>query len=362
MSNPISNHFTITALQDGVTVQGSLRVNGSLSQNYNPATGKSVPDWKSDAASRPSVYPVIRKGTNYISASELADSKWLYNDVEIVFGSDGKSTNFKDAAGNALFQVSTSPVSLSGTAYTLPILTIISNLASSTNTDLDSIGYEGSVEILGKQQPFACQVDVKIAQMTAQGYLGLLSPESAIITDKGQNVTLTASLYTEDGTSPASWFTRWYNAGTGDEYTAAKGQKTLTVNEADVTDNLVVRCDFYTDSDYTNRVTTAFASIDDTQDPEYLYVSFNGTNSDFSGQLNPGESVEITAWVATMESSTSIDRSYSSFVVRWYDGNQNEITTGAPSMTSADNKGKVTLPYNFVASNGYKVSGIVTAS
>ena len=292
----------------------------------------------------------------------MAGSKWLYNDVEIVFGSDGKSTNFKDAAGNALFQVSTSPVSLSGTAYTLPILTIISNLASSTNNDLDSIGYEGSVEIMGKQQPFACQVDVKIAQMTAQGYLGLLSPESAIITDKGQNVTLTASLYTEDGTSPASWFTRWYNAGTGDEYTAAKGQKTLTVNEADVTDNLVVRCDFYTDSGYTNRVTTAFASIDDTQDPEYLYVSFNGTNSDFSGQLNPGESVEITAWVATMESSTSIDRSYSSFVVRWYDGNQNEITTGAPSMTSADNKGKVTLPYNFVASNGYKVSGIVTAS
>ena len=102
MSNPISNHFTITALQDGVTVQGSLRVNGSLSQNYNPATGKSVPDWKSDAASRPSVYPVIRKGANYISASEMAGSKWLYNDVEIVFGSDGKSTNFKDAGGNAV--------------------------------------------------------------------------------------------------------------------------------------------------------------------------------------------------------------------------------------------------------------------
>lgn len=292
----------------------------------------------------------------------MAGSKWLYNDVEIVFGSDGKSTNFKDAGGNALFQVSTSSVSLSGTAYTLPILTIISNLASSTNTDLDSVGYEGSVEIMGKRQPFACQVDVKIAQMTTQGYLGMLSPESAIITDRGQTITLTASLYTEDGTSPVSWFTRWYNAGTGDEYTAAKGQKTLTVNEADVTDNLVVRCDFYTDSGYTNRVTTAFASIDDTQDPEYLYVSFNGSSGDFSGQLNVGDSVEITAWVATMEDSGNINRSYSNFVILWYDGNQNEITSGAPAMSSADNKGKVTLTYDFVAGKGYKVSGIITAS
>lgn len=362
MENSISNHFTITALQDGITVQGSLRINGSLSQNYNPATQKCVPDWKSDAASRPSVYPVIRKGANYMSASEMLNTKWLYNGIEIQFGSDNKSTNCKDAAGNALFQMGTSQVSLSGTTYILPLLTVISNLASATNIDLDTIGFEGSVEIQGKQQPFVCQVDVKIAQMTAQGYLGLLSPESAIITAKGQNVTITASLYTEDGTSPASWFTRWFDAGTGTEYTASKGQKTITIAEGDVTDNLVIRCDFYTDANYTNRVTSAFASIDDTQDPEYLYVSFNGTNADFSGQLNPGESVEITVWVATMEDRTAVNTGYTAFSVRWYDGNQAEITTGAPSMTVSNNKGKVTLPYNFVASHGYKVSGIVTAT
>lgn len=362
MPNSISNHFAITALQEGVTVQGSLRISGTLSQNYNANTQKCIPDWKNDATKRPVVYPVIRKGVAYMSASQIVNGNWLYNDVPITFGDDNKSTNFTDADGDPLFQGGTTVVSLGGSNYSVPCLTIIANLASATNIDLDTIGYEGSVEILGKQQAFQCQVDVKIAQMTSQGYLGLLSPESAIITDKGQAVTIEASLYSEDGSSPATWFTKWYDAGTGTEFTAARNAKSLTINEGDVTDNIIIRCDFYTDSAFNNRVTTAFASIDDTQDPEYLYISLNGSDSDFSGQLSPGESCTVTAWVATMEDSTNINTQYTSFSCRLYDGQQNEITNGAPEMTSASNKGTITLPYDFVAAHGYKVNGIVTAN
>ena len=152
-------------------MQGSLRVNGSLSQNYNPSTQKVVPDWKADASKRPSVYLVLRKGATYMSSSQLTTQKWMYNGIEIQFGDDGKSTNFKDAAGSALFQVSTTSVSLAGTAYNLPLLTVISNLASDSNVDIDTIGFEGSVEIMGKQIGFQAAVEVKIAQMTAQGYL-----------------------------------------------------------------------------------------------------------------------------------------------------------------------------------------------
>ena len=43
--NTISNHFTLTALQNGLTIQGSLRVAGTLSQNYSAGTGKCIPDW-----------------------------------------------------------------------------------------------------------------------------------------------------------------------------------------------------------------------------------------------------------------------------------------------------------------------------
>lgn len=367
MPNAVSNHFAITALQEGVTVQGSLRVNGALSQNYNSVSGNCVPDWKNTPSLQPVIYPVIRKGTTYMANTQLVNTQWLYNDVPIVFDAANKSSNFTDGATptpNPLFQCGTMSVNLGGTNYNVPYLKIISNLASANNIDLDTIGFTGSVEIAGKQSSFACQVDVKIAQMTSQGYLGLLSPESAIITDKNQNVSIEASLYGDDGSSVSTFYLKWFNAGTGAEISSARNQKTLVVNEADVTDNMIVRCDFYTDSGFTNRVTTAFASIDDTQDPEYLYISLDNANNDFSGQLSPGESCIVTAWMATMEDSTAINTQYTNFTVKLYDGDQNEITSasGAPVMTTASNKGTMTIPYNFVAAHGFKIMGIVTAS
>ena len=361
----ISNHFAITALQEGITVQGSLRIDGTLSQNWNNNTQKAIPNWKATQAdpnpSQPRVYPVIRKGVQYMNNSQLVNTHWLYNDVVITFDNSGDSTNFLDANNDPLFHVGTTTVSLGGSSYLVPCLTVIANLASPTNIDLDTIGYEGSVEILSKQQPFQCQVDVKIAQMSAQGFLGLLSPESAIITAQDQAVTVTASLYGEDGQSPATWYCKWYNAGTGDEYVAARNNHSVTFYGADFVDNLILRCDFFTDASYNNRVTTAFASIDDTQDPEYLYISLNGSNSDFSGQLSPGESCTVTAWVATMEDATAINTQYTNFTCVLYDGQQNEITSG-PTMTTSSNRGTIVLPYDFVAQSGYKVNGIVTAS
>ena len=362
MANQISNHFALTALQEGVTVQGSLRVAGSLSQNYNANTQKCIPDWKATASARPIIYPVIRRGVTYLSAASIVGAQWLYNDAVIEFGDDKKSTNFLDADGDPIFEVGTMAVTLGGTSVQVPRITIISNLASATNIDLDTIGYQGSVEVQGKQAAFQCQVDVKIAQMTAQGYLGLLTPESAIISTKGEMVRIDASLYGEDGTAVSVFYTKWYNAGTGSELAGTTDAKSVTINEADVTDNLVFRCDFFLDAAHTNRVTTAFASIDDTQDPEYLYISLNGSNADYSGQLSPGDSCDVKAWVATMEDATAINTAYTSFSVKFYDGDQNEITGTQPIMSTSNNQGTVTIPYDFVASNGYKIFGIVSAS
>lgn len=344
-------------------MQGSLRVNGSLSQNYNAVSEQCVPDWKNTPAAQPVIYPVIRKGTTYMASNQLVNTQWLYNDVPIQFDGSGDSTNFRDASNAPLFHIGTMAMNLGGTNYNVPYLKIVSNLAGPTNIDLDTIGYTGSVEVSGKQSPFACQVDVKIAQMTTQGYLGLLSPESAIIVEKNQNVTITASLYNDTGTPVQTFYTKWFDAGSGLEI-GTRNSKTLVVNEGDVIDNMIVRCDFFTDAGFTNRVTTAFASVDDTQDPEFLYLSLNNANNDFSGQLSPGESCTVTAWMATMEDSTAINTQYTSFTCKLFDGDQNEVTSasGAPSMVSANNKGTMTIPYNFVAAHGYKIAGIVTAT
>lgn len=364
MPNQISNHFAITALQEGITVQGSLRINGSLTQNWNPRSGTCVPDWKASADSRPVIYPVVRRGSVYMTKNQIFQSKWYYNEIEILFGNDNKSTNFKDSANAPLFEKGSTTVELGGVDTLVETLTIIGNLASEGNTDIDTIGYQGSVELNGKQLQFPmCSVDVKISQMSTQGYLGLLSPESAIISSKtgaGSSVTIQASLYDDSGNQPVSWFCKWYDAGTNTEISNSTDKKSMTFTEAQVVDNMVIRVDFFTDSAHTNKVTSAFASIDDTQDPEYLYISMNGSNSDFSGQLSPGESVTVTAWVATMEDSTAINNNYTNFSLKLYNGNQGEIS-GGPSMTTSNHKGTVNITYDFVAQNGYKIMGIVTA-
>jgi hypothetical protein len=47
--------------------------------------------------------------------------------------------------------------------------------------------------------------------------------------------------------------------------------------------------------------------------------------------------------------------------VQFYDGNQQEITTVLPTITVANNKATMDVTYQFIATNGYKINGIVTA-
>lgn len=361
MANNISNHFAITALADGITVQGSLRVSGSLSQNYNSNINKCVPDWKANVSTRPKVYAVIRKGTSYVSNAQIVGAKWVYNDVPLVFNDSNESSNALGTDGSPLFRRGTTSVNLNGVSYSMPCLEILNNLASPTNIDIDTIGFEGSIEISGQQSSFVCQVDVKIAQMTSQGFLGQLSPESAIITERGQVVEIGASLFAEDGSQPSAFFTKWY-FNNGEEEANLRGRKSVTINEENVTDNIIIKCEFFLDADYNNRVAVAFASIDDTQDPEYLYISFDGSNSDFSGQLSPGDSVNVSMWVATMEDPKAVNTAYNSFTVRFYDGAEQEITSSLPVVSVSNHKATCTLTYDFVVQHGSKVNGVVTAS
>ena len=90
----ISNHFALTALQEGVSLTGSLRVAGALSQNYNVVTHNAIPDWKNTPSARPTIYPVVRKGASYIPNSAFSSRHWYYNEVEILFDANGRSTNY----------------------------------------------------------------------------------------------------------------------------------------------------------------------------------------------------------------------------------------------------------------------------
>jgi hypothetical protein len=63
-----------------------------------------------------------------------------------------------------------------------------------------------------------------------------------------------------------------------------------------------------------------------------------------------------------MEDPTAINTQYTTFNVVLYDGQQNEITGNVPEVTIANNRATMIVPYDFIAANGYKINGIVTAS
>lgn len=359
MANQISNYFCITALQSGESIHGSLRVSGSLSQNFNPTSQKCVPDWKADAGKRPVVYPVVRRGTAYVSESGMSRFSWKYNDIRLQFDGSGYST-MTDAFGSPIFKKGSTNVSLDGNTYTVPTLTIVSNLASQTNLDMDTIVFEGSVEIAGRQVSFAAQVDVKIAQMTVSGFLGQLNPESGILSSQTDQLTVKALLYGDSGELMTTFFTRWYFGG--EEDTNKRGKKEVTITGQEVTDNLIIRCDFYLDDKYKNIVSTAFASIDDTQDEESLYISYDNANSDYSGYVAEGETIEVSMWVATREDPNAIKTNYNNFSADFYNGRNEEITSSLPVISVSGHRGSMSVTHGFVTSNYGKVFGFIYAS
>lgn len=373
----ISNQFTLTAIKSNITIQGRLMVDGSATQNYNPSSGRCIPDWKTDTSKRPKIYPLIRRGVAYLSTASINNGKWYYNGDEIRFDEEtGLSTNYKDSNGVSKFQLGTITKSLGGNNVTLPCLTIVNNLAHAENLDLDMITFEGTVELNGKQVAFPpCSIEVKISQMTTQGYLGLLSPESAIIAYKGDKATIAATLLKEDGEAVECWVTWRRGDGTAitadgthikiTDTTGVNGVHTIEVDDEAVTDNLILRCDFYTNSQKRDqdRVTTAFASIDDAQDPEYLFISLDGKTGDYSGQLYEGESVDVEMWVATLEAPTTPDTKWTNFAIAVYNGKQELVTSGVPAVTVTNSKGKATFGFAFLDETcGGKCTGIVTAT
>lgn len=375
--NQISNQFTLTAIKSNITIQGRLMVDGSLTQNYNPVSVKCIPDWKANAAKRPKLYPLIRRGVSYLSTSSINNGKWFYNGDEIIFDEEtGYSTNYLDAADAPKFYKGTITKSLGGSNVTLPCLTIVSNLANSENLDLDIITFEGTVELNGKQVAFPpCSLEVKISQMTTQGYLGLLSPESAIIAYKGDKATIAATLLNDSGDPVECWVTWKLGNGTAvvadgthikiTESAGTPGTHTIQVDDEGVTDNLILRCDFYINSQKRDqdRVTTAFASIDDAQDPEYLFISLDGKTGDYSGQLYEGEEVDVEMWVATLDAPTTPDTKWTNFAIAVYNGKQELVTEGVPSVTVNDSKGVATFGFAFIDETcGGKCVGIVTAT
>lgn len=376
----ISNRFFVTALEDGSTLHGNLSVDGSASQAWNGTSA--VPDW-TVAAKQPTIYLTLLNGTTYVQPE--SNFQWLYNGVQITFDpTTGKSITPKAN----VFQKTTYTVG----QKTMPALKIIGNLAFDENVDNDTITFNGNYSV-GTNTPlsFSATTLIRITKIAAGGYVGMLSFLNGVadITEKNQQIKIYANLFGgNDGGAVDSFTTDWYvndtkipsaeypNTHTQTITVDTKQYQGLVLDERDVVDNAIVRCEFSV-----NNVLkyTTYVNVDDMQDPEFMYIQFNGANAN-SASLRKDESVKFYIWVGKREDPTR-DAAYTSFKVKFLDSNGDIIdgdissfNTGAdtadangwrdlPVEGSGENVGKayVTIPYLMANAFGKNITGILLA-
>ena len=331
----ISNRFYVTAIDDGTTLHGNLASDKSLTQAWNGSSA--VPNWTTPSE-QPTIYLTLLSGATLVKPSE--GYKWYYNGAEIT-------------ASDTRFQITTKSVTYAGqTIADMPALKIVANLASSANVDVDMITFKGDYVINGTGVSFACDAQIRISAITANGKLGVINFVGGIsdITEAGQTITMYGRLYGSDGQSDTSATTKWY---LNDSSIPVSGQtidgqtNAFQVTESQVVDHATVRCEFYDANN--NLLYTAYAGIDDMQDPEFMYIQYNGNNGN-AASLRRGETASFQIWVGTREDPSVLggasNPTYPIIKVLLLDGNGSVITASglATNIPDPDSNGYRTLP------------------
>jgi hypothetical protein len=265
----------------------------------------------------------------------------------------------------------------------MPALKIIGNLASSNNVDIDTIEFRGQYIINGTGVDFACNIQVRISTVNAAGYLGVINFHNGIgdITSAGQTLVLYGVLYGGGSGQPVpSYKTKWYlneepDGHGGDTYDGHTNA--FRVNEADVVDHATVRCEFYNGQEL---LYTAYASIDDMQDPQFMYIQYAGSNGN-AASLRKNESVTFQIWVGTRDDPSVLGGEtpeFNTIKVKLLDGKGDTITdplrhSQEDYIPDADSNGWRILPmsagkasvkvwYDYASDYGKNITGIVMAS
>lgn len=357
----ISNRFFVTAIDDGVTLHGSLTADRTLTQAW---TGNTLtPDW-SDTNYQPTISLTLNSGVSKVYPSE--NYKWQLNGQDISFGEDGVSTGDHDGLFKRFEDGQT------------PKLKIISNLNSNTNTvDTNTITFIGEYNTGGNADiGFSASILTRISVMNKGGYVGVLEFENGVanITNDNDSVKINAKLYGsgENTEVTASEYTvNWF---INDEQKATN-VKSLTVGNSQVTDIATIRAEFKGNDN--ELLYTAFTYVDDLTDPEYMYIQYNGANGQ-SATLRKDEEVTFDIWVGAQDKPT-VNPFYNDFKIKIINANGEVVKEQIDGLNDADKEGwrklntrtgmnsaigkaYITITYQIAKDLGNSLTGIVMAN
>lgn len=301
--------FTLIALMDGTTINGTLRVEGTpLVQRYNKGTDVFIPNFETLAEnSRPTVVVILR---DISDGSVLVPNsiEYRYNDLLLTFGSNGLSTN--SGMVGYFKKVDAYSTTIGGATYQVPALRIMKNLVPISGYDNDRITVSGTVEIAGSSIAFnALSKEVVIQESTGNQYDVLIANNkgSQLLT-AGESLTETVRIF-KDGAEITDYtgFTfQWVKMlGSGD--TNWGTLRTQAVSTDDVDNVLKLRCDVKKDGSI---VASGYDEVTDFSDPYYLVIKTTGINGNC---VKSGETATITPVAAKRSTGEEV----ASLITSW---------------------------------------------
>lgn len=286
----IEGIFTLIALMDGTTINGTLRVEGTpLVQRYNKGTDLFIPDFTKLAENaRPTVVTILRSiADGLILVPNTIE--YRYNDILLTFDAGGLSTN--NGMVGYFKKISAYATNIGGTTYNLPALRVMKNLIPISGYDNDRITVSGTIEIGGSSVAFnALSKEVVIQESTGNQYDVLITNNkgSQLLVDN-ESLTDTARVF-KDGieiTDYAGFTFQWVKTlGAGD--TNWGTARTQVVSTGDVNNVLKLRCDVSLNG---SKVASGYDEITDFSDPYYMLTKITGIAG---STVRKGETATIT--------------------------------------------------------------------
>jgi len=318
----------------------------------------------------------------------ITDSlEWYFNNELITWDSTtNMCTNNSMMDGTyPIFQKTT--YTPQGMTQAFPAVKILRNLASEGNVDQDVLTLKGEVEVGGVGLGFSTSMAIRIGEWSGTGYYGWITGDSVVTapTGTGSTATLVSHLVSSEQTV-TGFTTKWYREGIDTTpLITGTNTNTVTLTAAQITDNVIIRADFYnTETDGSGNpkvVYSAYWSIDDLQDDEEMYIGY-GNNNGNAASLREGQSVTFTMWMGRRYDQNSIDSRYTTFKCKLIDSNNGlasqtgvtldsdgyeDITQTLSSLPNGQTfspaiKGGVkAISYDVAHSNGDNVTGIIVA-
>lgn len=368
MMNKIQGGVTITAIMDGVTLNGNIMVlNTPLIQRYPAEGGKPIPDFEAlSEAKKPVAVPYIVEA---MSGKVLVPNQitFKYNGIALEFGPDNLCTtpSFEGVFKKILsYPV---PMGAGREPVNLPVLQVVKNLVPVSGYDNDMISMSGTVEISGQTIEFAEMHKTVIIEKTSGSDYDVVITDNCngYLNESIKKAVLTANV-TLNGVNVDNlegYTFKWWklNGNKGADVQLNSNTKTQEINVDEIDYMISVRCDLYQNGTLKR---SGYHQIVDNSDSYIVIWEFtDASGAPAPNQLRKGQVLKVQPRAKTKNGAT--EKPIAEYTFKTLDSKGQDFTLdgkGGSSFVMQPDQMPLDIPFAAVEKAGYALHIILNAT